>query len=50
MASVASVGAVPAPVTPASLNATATLTFVALASRAVPFASFTKSRPLDNSS
>ena len=31
-------------------NATATVTVVAPSSRAVPFASFTKSRPLDNSS
>ena len=48
--SVAVVGAVLASVTPASLNATFTLTVVAPASRAVPFASFTKSRPLVNSS
>ena len=33
-----------------SPNATATVTVVAPFSRAVPFASFTKSRPLDNSS
>lgn len=46
--SVASIGAVLASV--ASLNATATLTFVAPVSRAAPFASFTKSRPADNSS
>ena len=48
MASVASVGAVPASV--AFLNATVTLTVVASVPRAVPFASFTKSRPVDNSS
>ena len=47
---VAVVGAVLASVTPASLNATFTLTVVAPASRAAPFASFTKSRPLVNSS
>ena len=48
--SFADVGAVPPSVTPASLNATVTLTVVAPASRAVPFASFTKSRPFVNSS
>ena len=42
------VGVVPAGDTVASLNATFTLTVVAPASRAVPFSSFTKSRPLDN--
>ena len=47
--SVAVVGAVLASVLP-SPNATATVTVVAPSSRAVPFASFTKSRPLDNSS
>ena len=46
--SVASFGAVLASV--ASLNATVTLTVVAPVPRAVPFASFTKSRPLVNSS
>lgn len=45
---VAVVGAFTASVTPASLNATFTLTVVAPASRAVPFASFTKSRPFVN--
>ena len=50
VSSVAVVGAVPLSVTPASVNATFTLTFVASAPRAVPFASFTKSRPFDNSS
>ena len=50
MASVAVVGAVLASVTPVSLNATFTLTVVAPSPRAVPFASFTKSRPVDNSS
>ena len=48
--SVASFGAVPASETPASLNATVTLTVVAPSPRAVPVASFTKSRPVDNSS
>ena len=46
----ATVGVVPAAVTLLSVNATVTLTVVAPASRAVPFASFTKSRPVDNSS
>ena len=46
--SVASVGAALASV--ASLNATVTLTAVASVPSAVPFASFTKSRPTDNSS
>ena len=50
VSSVAVVGAVVASVTSASVNATATLTVVAPSPRAVPFASFTKSRPLDNSS
>lgn len=50
VSSVAVVGAVPLSVTPAAVNATFTLTVVALASRAAPFASFTKSRPFDNSS
>ena len=50
VSSVAVVGAVLASVTSASVNATATLTVVAPSPRAVPFASFTKSRPLDNSS
>ena len=48
--SVAVVGVVPASVTPVSLNATVTLTVVAPSSRAAPVASFTKSRPLVNSS
>jgi len=47
--SVAVAGAVPASVTP-SPNATFTLTVVAPSLRAVPVASFTKSRPLDNTS
>ena len=47
VSSVAAVGAVPSPVIP-SPNATVTLTVVAPVSRAVPFASFTKSRPFDN--
>ena len=50
VSSVAVVGAVLASVTPAALNATFTLTVLAPASRAVPFSSFTKSRPLVNSS
>ena len=45
---VAVAGAVLASVAP--FNATATLTVVAPASRAVPFASFTKSKPFVNSS
>lgn len=39
-----------ASVTPVPLNATVTLTVVAPSPRAVPFALFTKSRPVDNSS
>ena len=50
VSSVAVVGAVLASVPSASVNATATLTVVASVPRAVPFASFTKSRPADNSS
>ena len=46
MSITASVGAVLASV--ASVNAT--VTFTLFPSQAIPFASFTKSRPLDNSS
>ena len=49
VSSAAVVGAVPA-LTLVSLNATVTLTVVSPVSRAVPFTSFTKSRPFDNSS
>ena len=46
VSSAAVVGAVPA-LTLVSLNATVTLTVVSPVSRAVPFTSFTKSRPFD---
>ena len=50
VSSVAVVGVVPPTVRLVSLNATVTLTLVAPSPRAVPSASFTKSRPLVNSS